>query len=103
MTVDLGHEHETARRGEQPEGVARGDDLVAARLLGREVFRCPLGVEAPAEPLDRALDFRPVASGDQVDGLEVAHVPSLVLGGDGDAIPVRLDSHGAVLVRPVDG
>ncbi len=89
VTVDLRHEHEASAGGEETERVARGDDLLPARLLGRKVLRA-LRVEPRPEPLDRPLDLRPVAARDQVHGLQgVGHGRSLVLGRDGDAIPVR--------------
>ena len=70
MAVDLRHEHEPAGGREQPKGVARGNDFVGSRVFCREVLD-PLGVEPRTQPLDCAFDLRPVAAGDEIDGLEV--------------------------------
>ena len=60
---------------EEPERVA-GGDRVGARQLGGRAELDGVGRETGAQPLDRAVDLRPVGSGDQVGRLQlVRHRP----------------------------
>ena len=68
--LDALDDHEPRPRAEQPEHVARGHGVVAARVGGvQQLDRIHL--EACAQPGDGAVDLRAVAACDQVDRLEV--------------------------------
>ena len=68
--LDVLEDDEPCAGAEEPERVAGGDRVVA-RGLGRVVQLDRVGVEAPAQPRDRAVDLRAVAARDQVRRLQV--------------------------------
>ena len=61
---------QAARVGEEAERVAGRDDVLSRRLRCREELD-RIGLEAPAEPLERPVDLRTVGSGEQVGGLQL--------------------------------
>ena len=102
VAVDLRHDHEPATRREQAQRVAGRHGLLAGRVRRRQVLG-PRWVEVSPEPLEGPLYLGPVGAGDQVNGLQVRHCSSLVLGRDAEPAPVGLDRDCPVAIGPVDG
>ena len=68
--LDVLDDDEPAAAAEQAQRVARRDGVVTAGLERGEELDAVLA-DPVAQPPERALDLRPVAAGDQVDGLEL--------------------------------